>query len=403
MKPMLTAFIDGLKPESTQYMSFLNSLPTKRRITTDLGYSLTCHASMYSGLYPNKHLHWFIWKYSPATSPFKWLRKTGLERLPDNIYFKYACWRLSRILFNRGNTAAFSLPFLWYMPLRHWAYFDVAEKRFWSDSGFLESYPTIFELLKANHLPYDIVGMKREHLSHGSRIVAEHHFDRIKPWTYLFIGEIDPLSHEYGQDSSQTIEKLREIDHILEKVHRLFERKLDDFYFLCFSDHGHIVVKGKIDLEAIFKAQGRRLGDYIYFIDSNYARFWFRGEGERKEVSQVLSVLSEKGFILTDELMERFKVNMPDNRYGDMIFYLDAPYIFNQGNVYIMGRERTDLGKYISMHGFSPDHPDSDGVFISNKEVMDESHVKLQDIMPSILDVLDINIPDCIDGRVFWK
>ena len=72
---VLTVFIDGLKPESVEeYMPFLNTFG-KRRVETDLGYSVTCHATMYSGVYPNKHLRWFLWKYSPETSPFKWIRR----------------------------------------------------------------------------------------------------------------------------------------------------------------------------------------------------------------------------------------------------------------------------------------------------------------------------------------
>ena len=63
MKPVLTVFIDGLKPENIEHMPFLNSFSNKKKIKTEFGYSPTCYASMFTGVKPNKHLVWFTWKW----------------------------------------------------------------------------------------------------------------------------------------------------------------------------------------------------------------------------------------------------------------------------------------------------------------------------------------------------
>ena len=60
------------------------------------------------------------------------------------------------------------------------------------------------------------------------------------------------------------------------------------------------------------------------------------------------------------------------------------------------------------MHGLLPDYPDSDGVFISDKEIPDKRshnghHIILQDIPPSILDIFGIGIPEYMDGEIIWK
>lgn len=55
------------------------------------------------------------------------------------------------------------------------------------------------------------------------------------------------------------------------------------------------------------------------------------------------------------------------------------------------------------MHGFLPDLPEADGVFVTNKEVINDSHVKLVDIFPSILSFFDIEVPEYVDGRILWK
>ncbi len=84
-RPLLTIFIDGLHPDSLAQMPFLESLPHQRRIHTELGYSITCHATMYSGVRPDRHLLWFVWQRTEQGSPFKWLRP--LRWLPaENIW-----------------------------------------------------------------------------------------------------------------------------------------------------------------------------------------------------------------------------------------------------------------------------------------------------------------------------
>ena len=401
MVPVLTAFIDGLKPESLIYMPFLNSFMTKKRLRPELGYSIVCYASMYTGVHPDKHLRWFIWKYSPKTSPFRWINRIGIDKFPHSIYTKYVLHKVSQA-FNGSNTAYFGIPFLVHTPIRLWHYFDVDEKKFWNEPGFIEIYPTLFEILNGSSIRYEVVGMAKKGASESSRIIAQHLFKKIKPWTYLFVGDVDPLSHTYGQDSLITIKRLKEINDILEKVYNAFNKKLKDFYFICFSDHGHIKVKDRLNLSSLFRCHGKSIENYIHFLDANYARFWFRDEEEREEVSTILSDL-DKGFILRKKHFEKYNISMPDNRYGDLIFYLDAGYIFDKGRVFAMGRERSSLSKTVSMHGYLPDYPGSHGVFISNAKIQETDYVQLVDILPSILALLGIQFPHHVDGRVFWE
>ena len=398
MTHVVTAFVDGLKPESIEHMEFLNTFEYKERIRTELGYSNSCHASMYSGVYPNKHLCWFIYKYSPETSPFRWIEKLGLQKLPHNIYTKYLCYRITTSF--KKVRSFFGIPFtLWYLPMDLWHYFDVSEKKFWTDSGFLGDYPTVFEILANNGVDYEVVGLSGN-LAESSKTVNKHELNHIKPWTYYFIGDIDLLSHWYGQDSAETIERLKAIDTMLEEKYNEFEKKIGDFSFMLFSDHGHIRVENKVNIHSFFRDNGKTISNYIHFIDSNYARFWFRNDKERKEVEKVLSGMDGKGFILNDELLKKYHVDMLDNRYGDLIFYLDKPNIFNHELV-VMGQKKA--GFDVSMHGYLPDHSESDGVFISDRKVINDRQIRLEDVTPTILNAFNIKKPDYMDGKIIWK
>jgi len=288
----------------------------------------------------------------------------------------------------------------WNLPVRYWSYFDLAVKKLWYEPHYI-NFPTIFDILRENNIPFKIVGLEDNPLDVSSKTI-EQYFDKIRPWTFFFIGDIDLLSHSYGQDSEITIKRLKRIDTVLETIYQTLTKKTSDFCFMVFSDHGHIKIKEGIQLNSFFKIFNDSLDNYIHFIDANFARFWFGEEDEKRRVERVLLHMEEDGFgfILTEEHLNRYNLNMPDNRYGDLIFYLDAPYVFSH-KIKLAWKE---LGHDpVSSHGYLPDYPDSDGVLISNKTLSSKSHIKLVDITPSILSALDLEIPSYMDGEVIWE
>ncbi len=386
---VLTCFIDGLKPESIHFMPFLDSLE-QSRVITDMGYSITCHATMYSGVYPNKHLRWFLWKYSPESSPFKWT-KVFRYFSPDELgvfFHKIATH------FNK-NRSMYNYLLLWYVPLKYWSFFDIEEKNFWTDSDYLSSYPSVFDILKEKSVPFGISGMEKDSLLHSADVVKNYHIPAKNQWTYLFFGEIDHLSHMYGQDSKEVRMKLCEIDGILESKYKSLQKNGEDFSFMLFSDHGHIPIEKRIDLRALFRKYGDNLKNYICFIDANYARFWIKNQEEKNRILTLLSTLTDKGRILSRKDFEEFHVEMPDNRYGDVIFYLDAPNLFSH-EVTLFGKRFHGIS--VSGHGYVP----NDGVFVSDCR-MKKNSVSLVDILPSVLQKLDLKIPAYCDGEIVWR
>lgn len=373
-------------------MPFLNSFPHQRRLRTELGHSVTCHPTMYSGVHPNKHLQWFVWKYDPQTSPFKWARIFKYFGFLDNLGFRYFLHKYTR-QFRGKNTAWFGVPLLVNEPLRYWPYFDVVEDRSWEEPGYLEDYPTVFDVLRRHDVRFEIVGMKKGAGDEFAQI-GPYNFKDILPWTYFFLGSIDTYSHRYRQDGPETIARLRQLDRLVEAKYKEFSRQVSDFNTFIFSDHGHISVENRVDIHGHFRKYGHRIHKFINLIEANYARFWFRTDRERAVVERILGEL-EGGFILTDDHMARYHIEMPDNRYGDLIFYLDRPNIFSKT---IWGFSRNQQ----SMHGYLPDYPGSDGVFLSQQSLIEGTHVELVDVLPSLMNILDLDVPKYVDGKVLW-
>ncbi|MCL5256613.1 MAG: alkaline phosphatase family protein [Chloroflexi bacterium] len=393
MRPVLTFFFDALKPESLKYMPFLDSFPYKRRMRSELGHSVTCHPSMYSGVHPNKHLQWFVWKYDPGNTPFRWARVFKYLGFVDNVGSRYFLHKYTR-QYRPNNTSWFGVPLLVNVPLRYWPYFNVVEDRAWDEPGYLKTYPTVFDILRSHSVQFEIVGMTKGAGSEFNQI-GNHRFAKIRPWTYFFLGSIDGYSHKYGQDAPETIDRMRRLDQLVESKYRAYEQLVPEFDVFVFSDHGHIPAPKRVDIHAVFQQHGVKLSRFIHLIESNYARFWFRNDRERAIVERVLSGMHE-GLILQDEHFHRYHLEMPDNRYGDLVFYLDAPYLFSKT---IWGFSRGQK----SMHGYLPDHPASDGLFLSQRPLVAGEHAELVDILPTLLASLGLPIPGYADGQVLWE
>jgi predicted AlkP superfamily pyrophosphatase or phosphodiesterase len=394
--PLLAAFIDGLRPDSVEHMPFVSTISRPARVRTEFGYSITCHPSMYTGVWPDQHLSWFIWKRDPEHSPFRWLNHSGIDRLPDSNYLKYPLWRITHQF--KRNSAWFSVPFPAFFPLRQWHEFDVTEKKFWDEDGFNPHFPTIFEIFRKEGVTTRIVGMNRQAPRAAEQLLSLE--PEFADFTYLFFGDIDSVSHRHCQDSPEGRKRLRLVDRAIERWYRAAERRHGEPTFLLWSDHGHIPVEEKVDVRAAFRGHGLELRDFTHVVDSNYLRLWFRNDAERSRAERVIPDLG-KGFIVTPEVAKRYHVDMPDNRYGDLIYYLEAPAMFHKGTFDVFGRRMSSKDDK-SMHGYSPDNPGVDATLVANRGIRLSRTPILQDIPPTLLRHFGLTVPPYMVGAPLW-
>jgi len=387
---VLTVFLDGLKADSLEYMPFVNSFAHKARVKTQLGYSVTCHGNMYTGVYPDKHNLWFIWKRCPETSPFRKIALIKYIPFLNTLPGKLALHKFVTLFIK--NTSWFGVPRIIHLPIKYWPNLDVSEKKSWPEEGYIEKYPTIFDILRQNNIGFEIVGMDKSEREE-SRIVEKHKLSVINPWTYLFMGDVDHFSHVYGQDSDEAIKRLKDIDSLIKRKYNEYTKYVSDFDFILFSDHGQILVEQKIDIYEIFRRNKVNLNKYFHIVDVNYLRIWVDDIREQKLLENILTD-NLKGFVLTPRLLEKYHLPVNPEEYGNIVFYLDAPYVFSKT---IWGYSR----KMNSMHGYLPEHKESDGVFVSNRPIK-KKYVNLVDILPSHLDLFNIRIPDYVDGESVW-
>jgi hypothetical protein len=100
--------------------------------------------------------------------------------------------------------------------------------------------------------------------------------------------------------------------------------------------------------------------NYLAVYDSTMARFWFFSEEAHKAIVGRLESLT-CGRILPDSELQNLGVLFPDRRYGEVIFLMDPGWLLSRSD--FNGRRWMPVG----MHGYHPDDPYSDAIFLSNR------------------------------------
>jgi len=350
-------------------MPFVRSMGDARRLETEFGYSIACHASMYTGKSIAEHGHWFVWLRDSARSRFP----DSLHRVPafaDNIPTrvlgrKLLLRKLAPEDYPRGY---FGVPRIISTPMRQWPGLWVSEERFWDEPGYAPT-PTLFDGIRVAGLPHRVVGLHRggSHLPAVETPLAAP--SEATQWYYLFIGEVDHAAHQSGGEGAHFLETLRRADAAIAARCAEVQALHGGFDFVLFSDHGHLKVESYIDLYRRLSSSWWRRVPHI--VDTNFARFWTDSPAEKARLTDELERSLPEGRVLSQEEQERWECWFPDERYGDVIYYLDAPYAFSRT---AWGFSRSEK----SVHGYSPEIEEMAATFVTN--MTDLAPTRLRDM-----------------------
>lgn len=374
--------MDGVKHDMMkEHMPFLSSLNT-RPLLSEFGYSCACHATMYTGKNIDEHGTWFIWKKG-ENSPYKWIDKIPMLKYINFLPLKFVIGKFTNKFSN--NTSYSGVPCLVNLPLKYWSLFEPCDTKLWSDPEWKKDIPNMFTILKENGIPYEIIALHK-------RTGADDAFEESKDldfaqndFVYYFIGYTDNMMHSYGE-APESAEYLAKVDAFIKQEYEKAMKVKEDVKVIAFSDHGHIdVVEPKININDYFTGK-KKINDYIHLIESNYARFWFRNEKEKEEIEEVVDAMTKAnlGFIINDEVKNKYHLNVNSKEHGELIFYLAAPREFTN-TIWGFGHSVK------SGHGYEPIIPKHYGIFCTNAKIKcDCEFVKLIDILPTTLALLNI-------------
>ena len=335
--------------EETRYMA--GWWDERRPLTTILGYSSTILPCLISGRTPAETGIWT--EYYRADRPQGRMARlvvgSRLLLTPVNLG-RLVLFRVAR---KSGLPAAHKLR----IPLQlahHFARHDMDYRRF---PPVRLPVPTIDELCAGHGLRFGF-----RYLPHGFDDAAElARLERELPGKDVLF-YYDPRIVGHGLHAGADVVRLRpdldRVERFLRAAAGLAAAGGGETHVLLFSDHGMTDVERTYD---IFGALARlRLGrDYLVFVDSTFARFWYADDQVRDRIRAACAA-APAGFLDGGE-RRRYGIDFPDDRYGQDILVADEGVVFHPSYISPSGL-RTRHYPDRATHGYRPESPTASGI-----------------------------------------
>jgi hypothetical protein len=322
---------------------------------------------------------------------FKWFIK-ACDLLPDDIVNQYArnlVYRLFRMYQGTPNLIPLDLIDLFELKLQG----EIA------NLDTIGNLPTLFGILHRYNIKYLNFGLNE---SLFESMIARNVIRSLKDSEFKLIlfrlGSLDRIGHKYGPESKEINDKLLEIDRMIERIVKKAFEIPEKINIIIFSEHGMAPVKRYVNLVNILSDLPFKVPkDYLFFINSTAANFWFRNENAKQAILKELGKL-DCGFIFDPETLRKIGIS---EEYGELLFALKEGYVFFPD---FYRRRKPPKG----MHGYV--NPSYDTpiliLFTKDREKSLSKHVleaEPVDIMPTILSLLNLPIPATCEGNPLMR
>lgn len=340
----------GHRPE------FLHELSHRQRVESLFGYSSACVPAILTGRLPNANDHWSSFFYSPRSSPFKavrWLRPLPKFLFDRGRVRRYLSIALAKAHGFTGYFQIYNLPFD-VLPL-----FDYAEKNDIFVPGGINRGTSIFDYLEQNHVTNHVSNWRRSEEANIAALERALRTGRPR-FAFLYTAQLDALMHEHTKDSPRVDAKLAWYQKQILRLLGVAKRRYDEVRLAIFSDHGMATVHTVVDWMPRIESAGLTFGrDYAAVYDSTMMRFWFLRPRAEDRIRSVLTDGKQARWV-SDDALRAYGTYWPDGKFGEGIYAFEPGVILNPSH---MGRVAP-----AGMHGYRPDHPDSDACLLSNFE-----------------------------------
>ncbi|MGH9533432.1 MAG: alkaline phosphatase family protein [Terriglobales bacterium] len=331
-------------------------LTHRAALRTVLGFSSGAVPALLTGLPPAETGHWNLFYYNPAQSPFAWLRHWRFlpSRARDHRVARRLLKEVGRRWLGLGPLFECAVP----PSLLPW--FDWVEKKNIYAPGGIRGARSAFDDWEDQGLRYRIYTYR--HAADAAILQCAQAEVRTGAADvfFLYLSELDHFLHFHRGEPAAIRERLRCYGAELQALFHAARQRDPRAQFCIFSDHGMAPVRGRADVAGAVAGLGLAMPrDYLAVYDSTMARFWFFNHRARQLVRSVLSE-QPHGRLLQPAELRREGVFFPDHRFGETIFLLDPGWLIAESHFNGAGWNPT------GMHGYHPDDPDSDAIFLAN-------------------------------------
>jgi hypothetical protein len=179
-------------------------------------------------------------------------------------------------------------------------------------------------------------------------------------FAFLYMADLDGALHQVGKDDPSISARMVRYEERLREVLAVARKRYGEVRLTVISDHGMAYVSQSFDLQAALAPLPLKFGrDYVAAYDSTMARFWLRSDAAARLLPDAIAELPG-GHLMTDAELAALGCDFPGRRYGELIF------LMNPGNLIVPSH--MGLKPICGMHGYHPDHPDSDAAMLSTHD-----------------------------------
>lgn len=358
------AAITGAHPEMREIA------PHFRALRSVLGYSSACVPSILTGRMPEDHGHWSYFTHQGEGDGLTipgWIRAMpGALRDRGRVRS-----HLSRAIAKRNGIEGYFQ--LYQLPIAHAHNYGHCEPRNIFTPGGINNGTSIIDTLAE---------------SGQAAFVSDWHQTTDQNWAALnqavadpecsfglmYDAHLDGWLHDHTKDDADLPNRLLAIRERIETAVAIAEANHDQVFFYVFSDHGMCTIREHRNVLPVLEGTGLRLHDELpVIVDSTMVRTWYRNRHDREIVRDALADVAGLRLLSVGELAAE-GCQFPDSRFGDDIFLADPGVLLVPSH---MGTK-----PIAGMHGYHPDHVDSDATFLTNDPEADpHGIVDLYDLM----------------------
>lgn len=363
MRPTFCIMLDSFRPKDIDDSTtpFLSALKNKSVIAEIIPpFSFEPDAAYIAGLYPEESDRGTDSWLSPPPVLVESISIIAafLDRLPAR--FTQTVRHLVRAWYRFGHYPPARKYFttMANIPFELLKYFDIVSKQMMFEDHFCRS-KTVFEIIREQGGSWKFLGHPFTASSMKAIYVQCLKID-IHRTNFIFVmaPELDKPGHVFGPASPERKNALKTTDSYLNQIFGFLESNWRDFNFIIFSDHGMAEVQGVLNVEAELSKLPLVVGqEYVYFLDSTLARFWFFSDKAENLINGMLNRLNG-GAIINEKEKAEYRIRYNHNKFGNTIYWADGGNIilpnFYQGQKCPKG-----------MHGYRSDCADNHAVYIS--------------------------------------
>ncbi len=203
---------------------------------------------------------------------------------------------------------------------------------------------------------------------------------------------IDSTAHKYGINNKKVTQKFMQQDrHLLDLINKIEDKGLwEKLTLIVVSDHGMTDITNLINIRELLKKENIRAR---ISIGPAVGHIFLEDKDDLADALRILKQNRNLQVKRKQEIDDSLHLNHP-TRAGDIVVFTESPNM-------LVSRKNNDPP--IGMHGYNPKiNKDMEGVFLAygNKiKPKGISKVKQVDVAPTILSLLDVEIPKYMEGK----